>query len=65
VVVRTHSDQEATLLEAEEGVGLVMMGEREVALGMADYAMQHLGVDAAGANATVEALRVWRPGATG
>jgi CPA2 family monovalent cation:H+ antiporter-2 len=64
-VVRTHSDQEATLLEAEEGVGLVMMGEREVALGMADYAMQHLGVDAAGANATVEALRAWRPGATG
>ncbi len=60
-VVRTHSDEEAMLLEAEEGVGLVMMGEREVALGMADYAMQQLGVTAAHANATIEALRARRP----
>lgn len=59
-VVRTHSDEEATLLEAEEGVGLVMMGEREVALGMADYAMQRLGVPPASAQATVEALRARR-----
>ncbi len=39
------------------GVGLVMMGEREVALGMADYAMQRLGVAASTAQATVDVLR--------
>jgi CPA2 family monovalent cation:H+ antiporter-2 len=60
IVVRTHSDEEAALLESEEGVGLVMMGEREVALGMADYAMQRLGVPAKSAQATVEALRARR-----
>jgi CPA2 family monovalent cation:H+ antiporter-2 len=59
-IIRTHSDEEAALLETEEGVGLVMMGEREVALGMADYAMQRLGVPAASAQATVEALRARR-----
>jgi len=56
-LVRTHSDEEAALLEAEEGVGLVMMGEREVALGMAEYAMRHLGVPLAAAQATADALR--------
>ncbi len=56
-VVRTHSDEEATVLEAVEGVGLVMMGEREVALGMADYAMQRLGVAPSTAQATVDVLR--------
>ncbi|WP_270939298.1 NAD-binding protein, partial [Falsiroseomonas oryzae] len=59
-VVRTHSDEEAAWLEAEEGVGLVMMGEREVALGMADYAMQRLGVEAAEAGRTADALRARR-----
>jgi CPA2 family monovalent cation:H+ antiporter-2 len=56
-VVRTHSDDEAAVLEAVEGVGLVMMGEREVALGMADYAMQRLGVAPSTAQATVDVLR--------
>jgi CPA2 family monovalent cation:H+ antiporter-2 len=56
-VVRTHSEEEAALLEAVEGVGLVMMGEREVALGMADYAMQRLGVAPGTAQATVDVLR--------
>ncbi len=56
-VVRTHSEEEAALLEADEGIGLVMMGEREVALGMADYAMQRLGVAASTAQATVDVLR--------
>jgi CPA2 family monovalent cation:H+ antiporter-2 len=56
-VVRTHSDDEAVVLEAVEGVGLVMMGEREVALGMADYAMQRLGVAPSTAQATVDVLR--------
>ena len=57
VILRTHSDEEAALLETEEGVGLVMMGEREVALGMADYALQRLGVPVGSAQDTVEALR--------
>lgn len=56
-VVRTHSDEEASWLEAERGVDLVVMGEREVALGMAGHAMQCLGVAASTARATVEVLR--------
>ncbi len=60
VIVRTHSDEEAAWLEAEDGVGLVLMGEREVALGMADYAMRRLGVEAARAQATVDAIRAGR-----
>jgi CPA2 family monovalent cation:H+ antiporter-2 len=57
VVVRTHSDEEAAWLGAEQGVGLVMMGEREVALGMAEYAMDRFGVPPAAALATIAALR--------
>ncbi|WP_372620616.1 cation:proton antiporter [Falsiroseomonas sp.] len=60
VVVRTHSDEEAVILEAEEGVGLVMMGEREVALGMAEYAMRRLGVPPGAAQRTAQALRARR-----
>uniref|UniRef100_UPI001F015C74 NAD-binding protein n=1 Tax=Falsiroseomonas oryziterrae TaxID=2911368 RepID=UPI001F015C74 len=60
-VVRTHSDEEAALLEAEEAVGLVMMGEREVALGMAEYALRRLGVPLAAAQATADTIR-GRPG---
>ncbi len=57
-VVRTHTDEEATWLEQEiAGTGLVLMGERETALGMADYAMQALGVAASTAQATVDVLR--------
>jgi CPA2 family monovalent cation:H+ antiporter-2 len=56
-VVRSHSETETSWLEAEAGVGLVMMGEREIALGMADYAMQRLGLAAGTAQATVDTLR--------
>ncbi|MGG5887600.1 cation:proton antiporter [Falsiroseomonas sp. HC035] len=56
-VVRSHTETEAVWLEAEAGVGLVMMGEREIALGMADYAMQRLGLAASTAQATVDVLR--------
>jgi CPA2 family monovalent cation:H+ antiporter-2 len=59
-IVRTHTDEDAALLEAERGVGLVMMGEREVALGMADYAMQRIGIPPGSAQTTVEALRARR-----
>jgi hypothetical protein len=36
------------------------MGEREIALGMADFAMTQLGVDAAAAARTIEAMRSGR-----
>jgi CPA2 family monovalent cation:H+ antiporter-2 len=58
--VRTHSEEEAAWLEAEGAVHLVLMGEREVALGMADFALQRLGLPAATAQATVDALRLAR-----
>jgi CPA2 family monovalent cation:H+ antiporter-2 len=59
-LVRTHSEEEAAWLEAEEGVGLVLMGEREVALGMADSALRSLGVPVEAAQRMVEAMR--KPG---
>jgi CPA2 family monovalent cation:H+ antiporter-2 len=59
-IVRTHSDEEAVVLEALDQVGLVMMGEREVALGMAEYALERLGVPPAEALATVGELRLLR-----
>ncbi|WP_232628624.1 YbaL family putative K(+) efflux transporter [Methylobacterium sp. Leaf118] len=42
-VVRTHSDAERRRLE-EDGVGLVLMAERELALGMMTYALRSLGI---------------------
>lgn len=54
---RAHDEEEASFLEREQGIGLVVMGEREIALGMADFAMTRLGVPPAEALATVEALR--------
>jgi CPA2 family monovalent cation:H+ antiporter-2 len=60
-VVRSHTETEAVWLEGEAGVGLVMMGEREIALGMADYAMQRLGIAASTAQATVDVLRRRKP----
>lgn len=57
---RAHDELEASFLEREEGMGLVVMGEREIALGMADFAMTRLGVDPAEALRTVEALRAGR-----
>lgn len=56
-VVRTHSNQEASYLEQEAGVGLVVMGEREVALSMSDFALQRLGVTSEEAQATINSLR--------
>jgi CPA2 family monovalent cation:H+ antiporter-2 len=63
--VRTHTEEEAAWLEAEAGVHLVLMGEREVALGMADFALQRLGLPAALAQSTVDALRGARTPAPG
>ena len=41
-VVRTHTDSEREHFE-KAGVGRVVMGERELALGMTDYALSSLG----------------------
>jgi CPA2 family monovalent cation:H+ antiporter-2 len=57
---RANDEEEASFLEREEGMGLVVMGEREIALGMADFAMTRLGVPAADALRTVEDLRARR-----
>jgi len=54
---RAHDEEEAAFLEREDGMGLVVMGEREIALGMADFAMTRLGVPAEEALRTVEGLR--------
>jgi len=62
VAVRTHADSEIAWLRAEGGVGLAVMGEREVALSMADFALQRLGVPIAAAQATVDLLRTALPG---
>jgi Sodium/hydrogen exchanger family len=43
VVVRTHSESEFKALEAL-GAGRVVMGERELARGMLEYALRSLGV---------------------
>ncbi len=57
---RAHDEEEAAFLEREQGVGLVVMGEREVALGVAEFAMARLGVAPADVQRTVEDLRGWR-----
>jgi len=50
IVARTHSDTEFAKLEAL-GVGRVVMGERELARGMLEYALRSLGVPAERARA--------------
>jgi CPA2 family monovalent cation:H+ antiporter-2 len=56
-VVRTHSDREAIYLSEEAGVGLAVMGEREIAIGISDYTLQRLGIGAAEAQTTMNRLR--------
>ena len=55
-VVRTHSDAERRRLE-EDGVGLVLMAERELALGMMTYALRSLGVREGDARLFVDTSR--------
>ncbi|ARR57025.1 Kef family K(+) transporter [Rhizorhabdus wittichii DC-6] len=43
VAVRTHSDAEVAHLESQ-GVGLAIMGARELSFGLAEYALRSLGV---------------------
>lgn len=56
IVVRTHSDQEQALFESL-GVNKALMGERELAFGMAYYSLRGLGVDDDRADDIVQQLR--------
>jgi len=57
VTVRAHHDSEVDWLNSQDSTGLAVMGEREVALGIADFAMQRMGVAASTAQATIDVLR--------
>jgi CPA2 family monovalent cation:H+ antiporter-2 len=46
IVVRTHSDEEAELLRAEN-IGRIFMGEHELALGMTEHVLQRMDSEAA------------------
>jgi monovalent cation:H+ antiporter-2, CPA2 family len=52
-VVRTHSDEELAYLQ-EQGVGLALMGERELARGMGEHVLRVLGVPPARAQLLVQ-----------
>jgi CPA2 family monovalent cation:H+ antiporter-2 len=56
VVARAHSDEEYEYM-SQLGVGLVVMGEREIALSMSDYTLRHVGLSAEGAQTIVDDLR--------
>jgi len=56
IVVRTHSDQEQAMFESL-GVSKAIMGERELAFGMAYHSLRSLGVDDDSADSVVEELR--------
>jgi monovalent cation:H+ antiporter-2, CPA2 family len=56
MVVRTHSDAERRRLE-DDGVGLVVTGERELALGMPFYALRSLGVREGEARVFIDTAR--------
>ena len=55
-LVRTHSDAERRHLE-DEGVGLVLMAERELAFGMTLYALRSLGISEGEARVFVDTSR--------
>lgn len=56
IVVRTHSDEETRTLN-KLGVGLAVMGEREIGFGMATYALFRLGIDLDRTRSTITGLR--------
>jgi CPA2 family monovalent cation:H+ antiporter-2 len=47
IMVRTHNEEEATLLQ-QENIGTVFLGEHELALGMVRHVLMRMGVDALG-----------------
>jgi CPA2 family monovalent cation:H+ antiporter-2 len=57
--VRTHSDNELRYLE-KLGVGRAVMAEREVALGMTEFALSSLGLDEEKARTLLQRIRAFR-----
>ncbi|NUB05113.1 Kef family K(+) transporter [Azospirillum sp. Vi22] len=55
--VRTHSEAEVAHLE-RQGVGLAIMGERELAFGLMDYALRSFGSSGDKARAVVQGVRI-------
>ncbi|MBX2806223.1 MAG: cation:proton antiporter [Hyphomicrobiales bacterium] len=62
VVSRAHSDEEYEYM-SKLGVGLVVMGEREIALSMSDYTLRQVGISAEHAQNIVDQLRIRLDGA--
>ena len=56
-MARAHGNAELTYLE-RQGIGLTLMGERELALGMMDYALRSLGLPQDKARLVVQGFRV-------
>jgi CPA2 family monovalent cation:H+ antiporter-2 len=56
IAVRAHSIGELELLE-RQNVGIAIMGERELALGLVDYAIRSLGLSEEKANSVVRTMR--------
>ena len=56
IVARTHSETEQRYLE-QQGVGLAVMGERELALGMARYALHRWAIESDEVELVVQGLR--------
>ena len=56
-VARAHGTAELTYLE-RQGIGLTLMGERELALGMMDYALRSLGLPQDNARLVVQGFRI-------
>jgi CPA2 family monovalent cation:H+ antiporter-2 len=56
MVARTHSDTERDYLE-RQGVGLAVMGERELALSMMGYALRSVGIHDEAASMLIAGLR--------
>jgi CPA2 family monovalent cation:H+ antiporter-2 len=56
IVARVHSEEEYQYLTTL-GVGLVIMGEREIALSMSEYTLRQAGLDATAVQNVVDTLR--------
>ncbi len=57
LAVRTSSESEVAHLE-EQGIGIAIMGERELALGLMEYALRSMGTPAEEAHGLVQTVRV-------
>ena len=55
--VRTSSESEVAQLE-KQGIGIAIMGERELAFGLMEYALRSMGMQADAAHSIVQDVRV-------